>query len=266
MSDNPLPGARFLQSEPTPLTRRNEDGAVYERSPAVERQLREILPLEKEKLLTLLQVSNRDDERFLLEETLVYLMREFRKANETELGDAVTQTLFRRCQKLVARRVGNSLNNEDAAIECGADALNELFPALADVSTDKADFAQVRFNLYVKRIINRHVEKARKQLSQDVLTDSLDDAGENEDAAPLDIAAAPEMSYENIEYIEKALEVLPPEIRQAFVLRHYYGWQIESEDPDEPTISKHFGKTQRTIRNWLNKADDALQRWRKGQN
>ena len=62
--------------------------------------------------------------------------------------------------------------------------------------------------------------------------------------------------------LREGLLLLPEPIRTAFVLHHYDGWQIESNDPQAPTIAKHFGKTPRTIRNWMAQAEAILESWR----
>jgi len=49
-----------------------------------------------------------------------------------------------------------------------------------------------------------------------------------------------------------------------FVLRHYEGWPIEDKDPSVPTISRHFQRTPRTIRNWMREAENVLAAWRGG--
>ena len=43
------------------------------------------------------------------------------------------------------------------------------------------------------------------------------------------------------------------------------GWPVEDRDPNVPTISRYFGKTSRTIRNWLAQAEERLAAWRDGE-
>ena len=62
--------------------------------------------------------------------------------------------------------------------------------------------------------------------------------------------------------IQAAMSQLKEPLRSAYLLRHYYGWQIENQDPNVQTISWRFNKTPRTIRNWLNKAEKCLEAWR----
>ena len=60
---------------------------------------------------------------------------------------------------------------------------------------------------------------------------------------------------------DEALSLLEPNLREAFVLK-VEGCPIEDRDPNVMTISKHFGKTSRTIRNWIAEAEKQLAAWR----
>jgi hypothetical protein len=60
---------------------------------------------------------------------------------------------------------------------------------------------------------------------------------------------------------DEALSLIEPNLREAFVLKAE-GWPIEDSDPNVVTISKHFGKTSRTIRYWITEAEKKLAAWR----
>lgn len=62
--------------------------------------------------------------------------------------------------------------------------------------------------------------------------------------------------------IRDALSRIDEPYRSVFVLRHYFGWPTEDRFPNTRTISRHYGVDPRTIRNWLKKADQALEQWR----
>ena len=61
-----------------------------------------------------------------------------------------------------------------------------------------------------------------------------------------------------------ALARLPDHLREPFLLRYFAGWQIESDSPTEPSISRHLNVTPRTVRNRLRDAEANLRRWREG--
>jgi DNA-directed RNA polymerase specialized sigma24 family protein len=77
--------------------------------------------------------------------------------------------------------------------------------------------------------------------------------------------AYPTVSIEDQVSINDALESLDEPLRTVFFLRYKYLMQVESIDPNEPTLSNHFDKTPRTIRNWLKKADEILKK-KQGEN
>ena len=61
----------------------------------------------------------------------------------------------------------------------------------------------------------------------------------------------------------EAVKQLPPELRHVFLLRHYVGMKIgpdslADDDGGELTIAAQFGRTGRTIRNWLHEASRLL--------
>ena len=64
---------------------------------------------------------------------------------------------------------------------------------------------------------------------------------------------------------------LPPRLRQVFLLRHYVGMKIGADNPaDDPegevTIARRYGRSGRTIRNWLKEADALLAGFRENEN
>ena len=64
---------------------------------------------------------------------------------------------------------------------------------------------------------------------------------------------------------QKLLAKLSPEKREAYLMRHRDGMEIENQDPDVMTISKHFGRSSKTIRKWLKGAEEKLQELQGGQ-
>ncbi len=58
----------------------------------------------------------------------------------------------------------------------------------------------------------------------------------------------------------EALDHLEQPYREAFLLRYFAGWPIQNRDPRVRTISRHFRRDPHTIRTWLRKAKEILQR------
>ena len=72
----------------------------------------------------------------------------------------------------------------------------------------------------------------------------------------------PPVSMEQRLLFKEGLNILKEPYRTVFILYYYEDWPIESKDPSKMTISKHFKKTEKTIRNWLKEAREQLRRWR----
>ena len=72
------------------------------------------------------------------------------------------------------------------------------------------------------------------------------------------------ISSEDSVLIKAGLSSIPDSRhRTAFILCHYEGWPIKSDDPSEVTISTYFDVTPRTIQNWLVVAEKSLIKYRK---
>ena len=67
------------------------------------------------------------------------------------------------------------------------------------------------------------------------------------------------------EEAERLLAKLNPQEREAYLMRHRDGMEIENQDPNVMTISKHFGRSSNTIRKWLKGAEQKLQELQGGQ-
>jgi hypothetical protein len=254
----------LLKTELKPLTHRSADGAVYQRLPKVESELRSALYMDSSEWLARTEISNADHPKFVSEECLVYVLRAALAAGQSELVNSVTEVLFDRAEKRINGYVHKSLAPEYRE-EAAADMIGDLFMKLCNLKTDADDFAQVRFWMYLKRLCNESRDKYLRYERNDRKTDFID-APAGEDEAVYEIESAPS-GYSSIDWADgqKGLDVLPEPIRTAYILRNGRNWQIDSLEPNVPTLSKHFGKTEKTIRNWLARAEVLLSEWREAQ-
>ncbi len=131
-------------------------------------------------------------------------------------------------------------------------------------SDDRGDFMQVRFRSYLKR---RCIDACRVTFRHAEDTESLETGfsgeGGSEGQTRLDQEVDPQLSPEALAMISEALKQLPENLRHVFLLRHYVGMKIgpdslADDDGGELTIAAQFGRTGRTIRNWLNEASRLL--------
>ena len=248
-----------------PLTRRNTDGQVYQRLVVVDRQINEALGLGDEELRSRFEVRDEESPAFFKEESLVYLIRHHHGAGNRDLVNDLSECLLKRC----ATRIDGKLSGlrTDLREDGNSAVVAEVFDRILDLTDDRGDFLQVRFWMGIERIT---VNVFRKQVSQFDTESSGDyDQATIDDLTQRGAVAVPTASAgrpveseatDNV-LIEAALHQLEEPIRSAYLLRHLKDWPIEDQDPAIQTISRHFGKTSRTIRNWLSKADEILEAW-----
>lgn len=245
-----------------PLTRHGIDGAPYRRTAEVERQIAAALPLDPPRLLERARIADPSDPGYLREEALVYFIRAARRADDRATLDALFAVLVARCARLLTRRLGSLGPRlfEDACADCAA----EVAERILDLDHDRGDFFQVRFWVALERlaitVFQRHADRQRAE----DFTMPLDDDGDDDRDTRLAAGDLPDIALSSDQRAEyrDALAAIPEPARTAFVLRHYHGWPVEDHDPSVPTISRYFGKTGRTIRNYLRHADEALLIWR----
>ncbi len=264
--------ARLLRIEP--LTHRGRDGKVYTRTREVESQIREALSLDWTVLCEHVAIERYTTPGFIKEECLVYLIRRFLRAGESELVSHLINCLANRLARRVHSRVSASLNwslVDDSAQE----VMIEVARRITDLDSDKDDFAQARFGLWLERVtynaIRPHIRTQRDTRAKHADIEEVEQSNGKKKALRSD-SLSPEQILLNQETLRLAteqaeglLERLDPEVREAYMLRHRDGMEIENKDPDVMTISKHFGRTPRTIRTWLRGAEEKLQELQGGQ-
>ena len=251
---------------PHPLTRRNADSEVYQRLPGVDRQIKEALSLDDEELRRRLEISDEDSTTFLKEESLVYLIRHHHRAGNHEWVNDLAECLLRRS----ATWIDNKLSGlrKDLREDGYSSVVAELFTGILDLASDRGDFLQVRFWLALDKIrvnaFRRQVSQFDTESSGDYDQAAIDNMTQRGGVVVPTTIASRSVELEAIDrvLIRAALHQLEEPIRSAYLLRHHQGWPIEDKDPNVRTISRHFGKTPRTIRNWLSRADELLEAWR----
>ena len=241
-----------------PLTRSNKAGDVYRRSERVEQQLQNLAGLSDDDLVVRVRNQDKDRPDYIQEESLIYWIREYVRRGDSQRAGELAETLLERCTRLIQsklRRLG-----KDQASQAEQDVISQLFNDIFNLETNRGDFLQVRFWFALeRRIINIFSKYVRDANRTEPLTAPDADSEPDGDA----IAAVPHgLSVEDRDLMRNALASIDEPIRIAFVLYHYYDWPIESKDVGVVTISNHFKKDPRTIRNWLRHAEQALSEWR----
>ncbi len=145
------------------------------------------------------------------------------------------------------------------------EVVKQLFVQILDLGSDKGDFLQVRFWVVLERrhttpVFNNQLKQLKFGQNSIPLT-SLE-GYDSEDTNALVRPQSIESEVIEKDLIRAALSQLREPLRSVYLLRHYYGWPIEDQDPNVQTISRHFNKTPRTIRNWFTEAEKCLEAWR----
>lgn len=256
------------------LTHRTKDGSLLQRSPEVEAQIRETLSLPEEELIRRANLPDIQDPNCLKEEALVYLIRAYHKSGNELATSQLSEALIKRTVKFINSKFRGL--DKDEAEDAYSEVISELFQHILFREDGRGDYLQVRFWSALKRLVISAFRRQITRIKEDRMTlvrlsdlagyESEED-GEDQEALrtgsiPLTDVVDPGPSIDRSALISDGLHTLSEPLRTAYILRHFHDWQIESTDPAEPTLSKHFSKTPKTIYNWLKKADEALERWR----
>lgn len=254
--------------EVQPLTRCNSGGVPYQRLPAVTAQIERALRLDTDGLLEQVRVSDANSSFFIKEESLVYLIRHFRRGGCGAVVDHLSEVLYGRIADWIKSRL-RVLGHEN--LEDGfSNVVLDVFDGILDVNSDGSDFFQVRFWLALQRKTISSYRRAQKQhevdLELEAATAALprddDDEPVNRTDNPWEAIPDQQLLPEQQVLVAEGVSSIDEPYRTAYILHNIMRFQVESLDPNEPTVSTMLGKTSRTIRNWLAKAEEQLENWR----
>ena len=235
-----------------PLTKRKkETRELYMRRPEAELQIGKVLSLEPAQIFELLKNRQRDAADYLLDETIVYLLR------EPERGEAFRETLYaelnRRIWKLLKKFYKN-FNNPADFQDFGQKIEMAILQKIFDVSSDAADYAQVNFGDFVVKTAKVAWRGALVKIEREKEIFYTERESDDEDnISQLENRAAGGAPTDYTLMLKEGLAKLPAHIMIVAELL-LDGWQIESKNDNEPTISKKLGVSSRTVRNWLKEA------------
>lgn len=219
--------------------------------------------LPRELLLLRSRIRDRKNPDYVPSECLVHFVRASRQDNSDEW--------FGQLYKLLAERVFGALPR----VEGGGNTTslvnesirNAVFDRFVDMlakdrrqPNDKLDFFEVRFDLAVKRLRLDAQEQAWRESNRSNSLD--DDLSEIEADAVTAIAAdAFEANFFSDPLFRNrlhlAIDDLPPEQSRTMHLL-MLGWPISSNDPAVMTIAKALGCSDRSVRNYRERAFKTL--------
>lgn len=236
--------------------RKRETGELYTRRSDAERQICDILWLESEEILALLKNKQRETDNYLLDETIVYLLRDSNIDNN--FREDLYLELNRRLKKLLkkfSKNFKNEADFEDFEQRIEIAILQKIF----DYNSNSADYAEVNFGDYViktAKVVWRG-ELVKINREKDLFYTQREDDDENYADSIENNLESNEMPTDYNLMLKEGLAKLPPHIMTVAELL-LDGWQIESKDTQELTISKKLKVSSRTIRNWLKEARTIL--------
>jgi RNA polymerase sigma factor (sigma-70 family) len=257
-----------------PLTHRDANGKTYRRSREVESQIVEALSLEQSALRERVAVERHTTPGYLKEECIVYLIRRFLRNHEFDLPNHLMNCLATRIARRVHSHVLKSLH-WSLVDDCSQDVMVAVTRLIIDLTSDRDDFAQVKFGPWLQRVtfnaLRPYLRSQKQERASEVDAEELEKSNGKKhplkDGAllPDELVIRAESHLLREKAAQKLLAKLNPEEREAYLMRHRDGMEIENQDPHVMTISKHFGRSSKTIRKWLKGAEEKLQELQGGQ-
>lgn len=248
--------SRTNSAEIKKLTKRKKTGELYQRRPEVELQLAEVLNFQDSEVFEFLKNKHRETANYLLDETIVYLLRE-KESNGDNFRETLYLELNRRIWKLLNKfrsRFPVAADFEDFRQKIEIAVIKKIF----DLTSDSADYTQVNFGDFVVKMakVVWRGELVKIERDKDLFHSHAEETEDNSKDIE-NILKSNDAETDYTMMLKEGLAQLPPHIMLVAELL-LDGWQIESKKPEELTISKKLEVSSRTIRNWLKEAKNIL--------
>lgn len=246
-----------------PLTKRKQDGTLYTRPDNIEALLVQLAELPRDDLLARAAIRKRTDPLYIPTECLLYFVRASRRDN--------SNAWFERLYKVLQKRVLRTLPRTDG--DGGPVALtserirNEVFDRFVELlasdhrqADDKLDFYEVRFDMALKRLRVDAQEKAWNEANRRCSSDPDEEAQSAPDNDESDSYGMDDNIFSDPLFRDRvyaAIDCLPPEQSRTMHLL-LLGWPTHSSDPEVMSIAKSLGCTDRSVRNYRDRAMKTL--------
>ncbi len=250
----------------SPLQKHTVAGKPYVRLPETEAKILELASLSQDELITRCAIRQKDHSDYVPSECLLYFVR----ASRATRPDGYFEELY----KLLIARVLHGLPREERLngqqIILSASLIRdevrgqfeELLARDRGEYTEQLDFFEIRFNRSLRTM---RLDIQKKAWHQENHSTILDDDKTGEPTAEVERAAGSPDPFDFSDFsgggyrfaLDQAINDLPPFEKQIMKMIRL-GFQIDSQDPNIMTISKHLKKSEKTIRTYRNKAIEAL--------
>jgi hypothetical protein len=253
-----------------PLTKtKGDDGTLYTRFPEIEAAIEAALGQDLDRLSRRAAIRDRKSSEHLASECLVHLIRDAHRHGDEKRRDRLLSALLERSHAILNKKVDGDIPN---AVMLRKQILNDfgaLF-AIDGSAEDKLelDYFEVRFNHAFQNFRITRLRPVFSLLEKEIELpeasgETVEGELDNEVLARLatlqgDASNPEDRVFRN--QVVRAINALPSDEREALILVHYFGFKIESEDPDETTAATLCRVRGRTIQNRLNRAKAKLSR------
>ncbi len=233
--------------------RKKETGELYARRPEAELQIGKVLSMDSDKILQFLKIRERNADDYLFDETIVYFLRNSQGSENFRID--LYRELNRRIWGLLKKfykRFKTHTDFEDFGQKIELAVIKKVF----DKSSDSADYAEVNFGDFVITAakVAWRGELVSIEREKELFYTEREGSDPEENGSQIEnTLKSKDALTDYTMMLKEGLKLLPSHIMTVAELL-LDGWQIESKDEQEPTISKKLGVSSRTIRNWLKEA------------
>ncbi|MDD3683342.1 MAG: hypothetical protein PHW09_05630 [Desulfovibrio desulfuricans] len=250
-----------------PLRKKKLEGDLYQRPPEIEFLLVELSSLSREELIERAKISKKVDPKYVPCECLVYFIRASRAEDNEHWFEQLYRILAARVYRAlpkVENLSGKSISlTEETVRDTVFGTFCELLAADRNGYGDKLDFFEIRFAKALVNLRRDVQDKVWREANQSKSLECDDKNGEF--SAEVEAAAGAydpfsQNDFELEDYrsrLDEAIDILPPEQRRVVHLLRL-GFPIDSKEPGVMTIAKALDRSEKTIRNYRDKAFVAL--------
>ena len=251
-----------------PLRKRTLTGELYTRDPRIESLLEELSALSRDELVERASISRRSDPDYIPTECLFCFVRASRMDNNEDWFERLYRILNERVLRSLPKAEGWDEKTEwQSRLEIRDRAHDRFVELLALDRTsyqERLDYFEVRFDGALASLRRDAQEQVWRAENRSVSLDTGDDTGallaevERAVSQHEDPFALFDLDDEDFRLqLEAAIESLPSEQRSVIEMLRK-GFPIDSKEPGVMTISSALGRSEKTIRNYRNRAIAAL--------
>jgi DNA-directed RNA polymerase specialized sigma24 family protein len=235
----------------------------YIREPSVQEEIERLNSLTPVRRLSILASSSASTSISL--ETLTYYLRRSNQEGASKDCSAIMKSIVRRVSPRLARlaRIWRLGYPPDLAEDVADHLLTLLYDALLN-DTEAHRFWEIRFWVCFNRMATKALKQRRADLDL-ILADEGDAEDDSLDPDRFSDNRSKSYSRDNPEtraIISDALSRLPEPLKTAFLLRHWSGYPVDISSDGSPSISSIMGVSDRSVRNYLSRAEKELSMWR----